>query len=296
MAAGLTLNNEDLKPYGTPASKARGQLSTYYPIEMLRALVGVWLFAGCRIDEIHRLELDCINWDTGTDPDTGEQFTSCLLRVPANKTSGPFTKPVDPVVGQLVDAWKLVRPTQPDLPDRKTRQPRQHLFTWRGQLIGKAYLNDRNIPALCSKANIPESDSRGALTSHLARATIATQLLNAGELRGQVTAHLGARSYRVHPGDLENPLLFFRTNALTADIVDDDRLLAAVGFIRTDRMQIVLGYGDRTIQRRCPVEWWKACSVSRSRRGSAVVPVSYPGRSPCTAGRGGYRGHHGAPG
>ncbi|MEV4140883.1 hypothetical protein AB0J72_53040 [Dactylosporangium sp. NPDC049742] len=61
---------------------------------MLRALVGVWLFAGCRIDEIHRLELDCIVWDAGTDPDTGEQFTSCLLRVPANKTSGPFTKPL----------------------------------------------------------------------------------------------------------------------------------------------------------------------------------------------------------
>lgn len=110
MAAGLTLNSEDLKPYGTPASKAKGSLSTYYPIEMLRALVGVWLFGGCRIDEIHRLELDCIIWDTGTDPDTGEQFETCLLRVPANKTSGPFTKPVDPVVGQLIDAWKLVRP------------------------------------------------------------------------------------------------------------------------------------------------------------------------------------------
>lgn len=123
MAAGLTLNSEDLKPYGSPASKAKGSLSTYYPIEMLRALVGVWLFGGCRIDEIHRLELDCIIWDNGTDPDTGDQFTSCLLRVPANKTSGPFTKPVDPVVGQLIDAWKLVRPAQPDLPDRKTRQP-----------------------------------------------------------------------------------------------------------------------------------------------------------------------------
>jgi hypothetical protein len=138
MAAGLTLNSEDLKPYGSPASKAKGSVGTYYPIEMLRALVGVWLFAGCRIDEIHRLELDCIVWDTGTDPHTGEQFTSCLLRVPANKTTGPFTKPVDPVVGQLVDAWKLVRPAQPDLPDRKTRQPRPHRFTWRGQLIGKA--------------------------------------------------------------------------------------------------------------------------------------------------------------
>ena len=181
MAAGLTLNGEDLLPYGTPSAKTSGHQMTYYPIEMVRALVGVWLFAGCRIDEIHRLELDCVVWDNGVDDATGETFQVCLLRVPANKTSGPFTKPVDPLVGQLVEAWKLVRPPQPDLPDRKTRQPRQHLFTCRGQLIGKSYLNNRVIPALCRKAGIPEADSRGALTSHRARATIATQLLNARE-------------------------------------------------------------------------------------------------------------------
>ncbi|MFE2866746.1 tyrosine-type recombinase/integrase [Embleya sp. NPDC059259] len=36
-------------------------------------------------------------------------------------------------------------------------------------------------PALCAKAGVPQTDSRGALTSHRARTTIATQLLNAGE-------------------------------------------------------------------------------------------------------------------
>lgn len=55
MAAGLTLNGEDLLPYGTPSAKASGHQMTYYPIELVRALVGVWLFAGCRIDEIHRM-------------------------------------------------------------------------------------------------------------------------------------------------------------------------------------------------------------------------------------------------
>ena len=63
--------------------------------------------------------------------------------------------------------------------DRKTGEHHEFLFCVRGAQIGKAYLNDTVLPALCRKAGIPESDSRGALTSHRARSTIATQLLNA---------------------------------------------------------------------------------------------------------------------
>ena len=181
MAAGLTLNMEDLSGYGTPAARRLGYRSTYYPIELVRALVGVWLFGGCRIDEIRRLEVDCIVWDEGTDATSGEKYQVCLLRIPQNKTSSPFNKPVDPVVGQLVDAWKLVRPAQPLLEDRKTHERREYLFCFRGQLVGAAYLNNQVIPALCRKAGLPDADSRGALTSHRARATIATQLLNADE-------------------------------------------------------------------------------------------------------------------
>lgn len=181
MAAGITLNAEDIKSYGSPAARAAGSVSTFYPIEMVRALVGVWLFAGCRIDEICRLEPDCIVWDDTTDVDTGAPFTACLLRVPVNKTSPAFTKPVDPIVGQLIEAWLLVRPARPLLADRKTRQLREHLFSYRGQRVGGGYLNNAIIPALCRNAGIPETDSRGALTSHRARATIATQLLNARE-------------------------------------------------------------------------------------------------------------------
>ncbi|NRQ31838.1 hypothetical protein HII36_08295 [Nonomuraea sp. NN258] len=44
MAAGLTLNSEDLKPYGSPRAKDAGYQTNYYPIEMVQALVGVWLF------------------------------------------------------------------------------------------------------------------------------------------------------------------------------------------------------------------------------------------------------------
>ncbi|MEV5047950.1 tyrosine-type recombinase/integrase [Streptomyces griseoincarnatus] len=181
MAAGLTLNSEDLMPYGSGRARKAGWKATYYPVEMVRAMVAVWLFGGCRVDEIRRLELDCVTWDEGTDDTSGEPFTICLLHIPQNKTSRPFNKPVDPVVGQLIDAWKLVRPPQPDLADRKTGEKRQHLFCHRGQLVGKDYLNHNILPALCRKSGVPQTDSRGALTSHRARATIATQLLNARE-------------------------------------------------------------------------------------------------------------------
>lgn len=69
----------------------------------------------------------------------------------------------------LIDAWKLVPPPQPELADRKTGLPRQHLFCHRGQLVGNAYLNETIIPALCQKASVPAGDSRGALTSHRAQ-------------------------------------------------------------------------------------------------------------------------------
>ena len=164
-----------------PPAAASSEHRTYYPIEMVRALIGVWLFAGLRIDEIRRLELDCVRREEGRDDQTGAPFPICLLHVPANKTSRAFSKPVDPLVGELIDAWRAVRSPQPDLVDRKTQQRRQFLFCVRGELIGETYLNAHLIPALCRKANIPEHDSRGALTSHRARATIATQLLNAPE-------------------------------------------------------------------------------------------------------------------
>ncbi|MFC8350746.1 tyrosine-type recombinase/integrase [Streptomyces sp. NPDC057280] len=181
MAAGLTLNAEDLKPCGSGRAREAGWKATYYPVEMVRAMVGVWLFGGCRVDEIRRLELDCVTWDQATDDTTGEPFTICLLHIPQNKTSRPFNKPVDPIVGQLIDAWKLIRPPQPDLIDRKTGQKRPHLFCHRGQLVGKDYLNHNIIPVLFHKSGVPQADSHGALTSHRARAAIATQLLNARE-------------------------------------------------------------------------------------------------------------------
>ncbi|MFF7788088.1 hypothetical protein [Streptomyces sp. NPDC007991] len=95
---------------------------------MIRALVRVWLFGGLRMDEIRRLELECVRWDQATDPDSGETYRVCLPHIPANKTTAAFSKPVDPIVGELIDAWKTIRPVQPDITDRKTGQRRRHMF------------------------------------------------------------------------------------------------------------------------------------------------------------------------
>jgi hypothetical protein len=65
--------------------------------------------------------------------------------------------------------------------DRKTSEHVHLLFSYRAQGIGRQYLNERIIPALCAKAGVPTSDVRGNITSHRARSTIASQLYNAKE-------------------------------------------------------------------------------------------------------------------
>jgi hypothetical protein len=52
---------------------------------------------------------------TGSTPDA-----ICFLDVPVNKTNVAFTKPVDRLVGESVEAWLAVRPPQPPFIDAKT--------------------------------------------------------------------------------------------------------------------------------------------------------------------------------
>src|SRR5512145_1770824 len=62
--------------------------------------------------------------------------------------------------------------------------------------VAKAYLNQGLIPALCRKAGVPLDDAHGRITSHRARATIASQLYNAKEPMTlfELQAWLGHRS------------------------------------------------------------------------------------------------------
>jgi integrase len=176
--AGLNLDPADL-----PGNSA----DTYYPMELIRAVTLTWLFSGLRSDEIARLRVGCIRWQHDGLPISGDsreilaEDAVCLLDVPVHKTGTAFTKPVDPIVGQAIEAWQALRPSQPKRLDRKTGERVDMLFSVRAQPVAKSYINHTIIPALCGKAGVPTADVRGNITSHRARSTIASQLYNAKE-------------------------------------------------------------------------------------------------------------------
>ncbi|HHT0001575.1 TPA: tyrosine-type recombinase/integrase [Klebsiella quasipneumoniae subsp. quasipneumoniae] len=151
----------------------------FYPIEMVRALSVLWLFGGLRRDEILRMRCGCIRWQTPEE----EKNTSriCLIDVPVSKTYAAFTKPVDPIVGEYIERWEQVRSAQSLQEDPKTGENVHFLFMHRGKRVHGSYINNSLVPLLCKKAGIPEQDARGRITSHRARATIASQLYNARE-------------------------------------------------------------------------------------------------------------------
>lgn len=196
--AGLNLTNEDLPGAGGGVGIER---VPSYPLELVRAVVIVWLFTGLRKNEILRLHLDCVRWqhEDVPIPGTNEMLLKdsvCLLTVPVNKTRTAFTKPVDYVVGEAIKAWQLVRPQQPPLVDSKTGEIVDILFSYRGHPLGQDYINRTLIPMLCRKAGVLKSNAGGNITSHWARSTIATQLYNAKEpmTLAELQAWLGHRS------------------------------------------------------------------------------------------------------
>jgi integrase len=191
--AGLNLQTQDLP--GTSAG-------SYYPLALIRALALAWLFSGLRSDELSRLRVGCIRWQHDGRPITADsrevlaEQAVCLLDVPVHKTGTAFTKPVDPIVGQVIEAWQAQRPTQPKHLDRKTNEQVELLFSIRAHPVAKDYINRTLIPVLCAKAGVPTADVRGNITSHRARSTIASQLYNAKEPMTlfELQAWLGHRS------------------------------------------------------------------------------------------------------
>ena len=102
-------------------------------------------------------------------------------RRPDHKTGSDFTKPVDPQVGHAIETWETVRPNQPPCADRKSAEQVELLFMYRARAIPRQFINQSIIPTLCRKAGVARSDVRGNITSHRARATIASQLFNSRE-------------------------------------------------------------------------------------------------------------------
>jgi integrase len=176
--AGLNIEQDDL-----PGTRA----NSFYPLELVRAVTLTWLFSGLRSDELSRLRVGCVRWQhqgqpiPGDSPDVLAADAVCLLDVPVHKTGTAFTKPVDPLVGQAIEAWQALRPEQPQTLDPKTNEHVDMLFAVRTQRVARNYINRTIIPALCGKAGVPTSDVRGNITSHRARSTIASQLYNAKE-------------------------------------------------------------------------------------------------------------------
>ena len=243
MAAGLGLAVDDLATPqylpGQHGSLEKGGL--WYPFEMVRALTAVWLFSGLRNDEIRRLRVGCVRWQReevevpgpGLEREVLPEDAVCWLDVPANKTNAGQSKPVDSLVGRAVEAWETVRPRQPRAVDPKTREKVDFLFFYKGKRLGGAYVNGSLIPLLCRKAGVPEEDARGHLTSHRARSTMATQLLNAREPMSlfEVSEWLGHADPRstLHYADIAPTRLaksyhdaeYFKRNVRMIDVLVD---------------------------------------------------------------------------
>ena len=233
LSAGLQLEEADL-----PCAGREGVQCHAYPVEYIKALAVVWLFAALRSDEISRLRVGCVRWQQPCD--SASAGPVCLLDIPVNKTSTDFAKPVDPLVGRAIEAWEAVRPQQPKLADRKTGEHVDLLFMHRARSMRREILTESVIPMLCRKAGIPTEDVRGAITSHRARATIASQLFNTRDPMSlfQLQAWLGHRSpastqhyVAITPTTLANAYSnagYFERNARTIKVlIDQDTMRQA---------------------------------------------------------------------
>ena len=174
--AGLNLTDQELSKPNDPEQRGDGH---FYPATMVKALALVWLFSGLRRNEIARLRVGCIRWQNGEEKPDSQPV--CFLHVPVTKTGTAFSKPVDGVVGRAVEIWEQMRPPQPASLDLKTGEQVHRIFSHRGRGVSPQYINLVVIPLLCQKAAVPLEDALGRISSHRARATIASQLYNAKE-------------------------------------------------------------------------------------------------------------------
>ena len=150
----------------------------------------------------------------------------------------------------------MQRKPQPLFIDRKTSERVAILFAWRGRPLRTSYFNETLIPLLCRKAGIPFEDARGRITSHRARATIASQLYNAKEPMTlfELQAWLGHRSpettqhyARITPTTLAkayNDAGYFARNVRTIEVlIDRDAITSGAAATGTPWQYFDLGHG-----------------------------------------------------
>jgi integrase len=243
--AGLNIHQEDFARTAT--------MPSFYPISMIRALAMVWLFAGLRGNEIVRLRVGCIRWNSVAQE--GRDRSVCLLDVPVNKTGTAFTKPVDRVVGEAIELWERERPRQPAAIDQKTGELVHYLFSYRTFRLAADFLNRTLIPRLCKKAGVPQEDARGRITIHRARSTIATQLFNAKEPMSlfELQEWLGHRSpastqhyAKITPTRLAKSYRdagYFDRNIRTVEVLIDQEAVKSGAAVTQPWMFYDLGHG-----------------------------------------------------
>lgn len=262
--AGLNLELADL-----PQTRS----GHFYPLELVRAVTLTWLFSGQRSDEIARLRVGCVRWqhDGGPIPGDSQQVLArdavCLLDVPTHKTGTSFTKPVDLILGQALDAWQALRPEQPKFTDRRTGELGDLLFAFRARKVSTGYINNTVIPMLCRKAGVPAADVRGNITSHRARSTIASQLYNAKEPMTlfELQAWLGHRSpqstqfyAKISPATLTrayDDAGYFERNVRTIEVlIDRDAVTSGAAAAGESWQHFDLGHGwcSYTFFEQCP--------------------------------------------
>jgi len=222
-----------------PSDLSQAQLGMY-PFELIHGVAVAWRLSGLRTDELRRLRTGCIRWRLEDEINSSAnavlpEDALCFLSVPVNKTGTSFTKPVHWMVGRRIAEWEVIRPAQAPALDPKTNELVDFLFSFRGKRIGPAYVNLQLIPLLCRKANVPELDTRGNITAHRARATMASALYNApegltiGEL-GEWLGHKDLRSTqhyaKIQPTRLAKSIARANKNSRLIQVIVDPAAVA----------------------------------------------------------------------
>ena len=82
-----------------------------------------------------------------TRPRSSPEQAVCLLDVPVHKTGTAFTKPVDPLLGQAIEAWQAARPDQPEHAGPQDRANRSTCCSaFRAQPVAKRLHQPRDDP------------------------------------------------------------------------------------------------------------------------------------------------------
>jgi hypothetical protein len=143
----------------------------------------------------------------------------------------------------------------------------QYLFSYRGKPIAASYLNGSLIPILCRKAGVPLEDSRGKITSHRARATIASMLYNAKEPLSilELKEYLGHKQLsstqyylKVDPTKLASQVTkagYLEQNMASIEVLlDQEAVLSGVAANGTPWKYYDLGHGF------CTNPFWAQCA------------------------------------